>query len=43
MRSRCDDNVTVTIGERSWAWTQNEVGGMVFVVFDDVVVIRELP
>jgi hypothetical protein len=42
MRSRCDDNVMVTIGKRSWAWTRNEVGGVVFVVLDDVVVICEL-
>ena len=39
MHSRCDD---ITI-ERRWAWSRNEVGGVVFVVFDDVVVIRELP
>jgi hypothetical protein len=38
LHSRCDD---VTI-ERRCTWSRKEVGGVVFVVLDDVVVICEL-
>ena len=40
VRSCCDDGVTIG---RGWVSSRKEVGGVVFVVFDDVVVIRELP
>ena len=40
MRSHCDDNVTIG---RGWASSRKEVCGVVLIVLDDVVVIRELP
>jgi hypothetical protein len=39
MCSCCDENITL---KHDWAWSQKEVGSMVFIMFDGVIIIREL-
>jgi hypothetical protein len=35
----CCDNIVI---ECCWAWSQNEVGGVVFVVLDNIIIICKL-